>query len=122
MVLITEKKLIIEIETNDPIGDLEVYQTALIDVLDVFDYEMNEKGIALPAFSLLQQTFSATTQPDKLIIEFETDEPKDILKYWQNGINDILALHDSETHGNHMIKPLFELLRQTTKVVLQSTK
>ncbi len=118
MVLITENKLIIEIETNDPVGDLEVYQNALIDVLDVFDYDMHDKGITLPAFSLLKETFTATTQPDKLTIEFETDEPKEILKYWQNGLNEILALHDSETHGLHMVKPLFELLRQTIKVVV----
>ena len=122
MVLITENKLIIEIETNDPTGDLEVYQTALIDVLDVFDYEMHNKEITLPAFALLKESFTATTQPGKLLIEFETEKPKEILTYWQNGINDVLALHDSETHGNHMIKPLFELLRQTTKVVFQPTK
>jgi hypothetical protein len=122
MVRIEKNKLSIEIETSNPTGDLEVYQNALIDVLSFFDYDTHDKGITLPVFSLLQQTFSASKHPDKLIIEFETEEPKEILKYWQNGINDVLTIHDSETIGSNMINPLFELLRQTTKVIFNTKK
>jgi len=44
------------------------------------------------------------------------------LNYLQNGLNDILSLHDYEMYGSHMVKPLFELLRQTTNVVFKPTE
>jgi len=122
MVRITEHKLIIEIETDRPADTLEVYQNSLIDALNVFDYEQYGKEPTLPVYSLIQETFTATTQPGKLIIMYNTEEPKEGLNYWQNGLNDILSLHDYEMYGSHMVKPLFELLRQTTNVVFKPTE
>jgi len=121
MVLLIENKLIIEIETETPRKDLIEYQTAIIDVLRVYDYEMNTNSYTLPLFSLLQETFKADIQPGKITITYN-DEPKETLNYWQNGINDILSLHDYEKFGAHFTMPLLSLLQELIQVVDKQTE